>query len=80
MLYRLIQNLDGEFIKTEFGPEVDFLAAMEVRGYNFSGLNNNHRQRIELQGQPRFSNLCGPMWDGDAIRYEDSRSNDILSA
>lgn len=80
MKYRLIQNVDGTFIKTEFDQGLDsFLAAMEVRDFKFDGFNKNPRQRAELQDQPRFSSLCGPMWDGDAIRYEDTKSNDILS-
>lgn len=67
---RLIQCVDGLWIKSEFGPEVDLIAAMEVRGYAFAKLNNNPSQRAELQGQPKFQGVNGPMWDGDAIRYE----------
>ena len=26
--------------------------------------------RPQLLGQPRIAGLAGPMWDGDAIRYE----------
>lgn len=81
MKYRLIQNVEGTFVKTEFDRGLDaFLAAMEVRDFTFIKFNSNHRQRAELQGQPIFGQLCGPMWDGDAVRYKDQRSNDILSA
>lgn len=76
---RLIQMIDGEFLRSDFGPEVDLVAAMEIRGYAFVGLNSNPRQRVELQGQPKFRGLAGPMWDGDAIRYEDAPANDALS-
>jgi len=53
---------------------------MEVRGFPFVGINDNPRQRAELQGQPRFAGLCGPMWDGDGIRYECRAAYATLSA
>lgn len=78
--YRLVQNVEGTFVVTEFEQGLDaFLAAMEVRDFRFVKFNDNTRQRAELQGQPIFGSLCGPMWDGGAIRYEDTTSNDILS-
>lgn len=76
---RLVQMIDGQMIVSTFGPEVDVIAAMEIRGYPFARLNANPRQRAELQGAPVFANLAGPMWDGDALRYEDSAANDALS-
>jgi hypothetical protein len=45
-------------------------AFMEVRGYPFTKLNDNRGQRAELIGQPKFQGVCGPMWNGDRIRYE----------
>lgn len=39
-------------------------------GFDHMGYNDNNRQRLELQNQPTFDGLMGPMWDGDAIRYE----------
>ena len=48
-------------------------------GYEQSGFNENPRQRTELQGKPTFSGLLGPMWDGDKIRYEDSKAYQTLS-
>lgn len=77
MKYRIIQNVDGHFVKTEVE---DIYAAAEIRGFTFVKLANRPTLRAELQGQPIFGELCGPMWDGDAIRYEDQRSNDILSS
>lgn len=76
MKYRLIQDVEGIAVKSEF---TDVMAAMEVRGFTFIGFNENHRQRKELQGQPMYKELAGPMFDGDAIRYEDQRSNQTLS-
>lgn len=76
---RLVQMVDGAFTTSTFGPESDLIAAMEVRGFTFAGVNNNPRQRAELQGAPKFAGVCGPMWDGDALRYEDQSSYNALS-
>jgi len=76
MKYRIAQCVDGQIVTTE---PADIFAWAEVAGFQIVKLSNNPRQRAELQGQPIFVSLCGPMWDGDAVRYEDQRSNDILS-
>jgi hypothetical protein len=78
MPYRIVQNVDGQMVVTE---PADVLAWAEAAGFTFAGLNQNFRQRAELQGKPVFRELCGPMWDGNGwIRYEDQRANDQLSA
>lgn len=77
MKYRIVQNVDGHLVASEVA---DIFAAADVRGFTFVKLANRKSLRAELQGQPMFAELCGPMWDGDAIRYEDQRSYDILSA
>jgi hypothetical protein len=50
------------------------------RGFQCRGFNSNASQRLELQGAPKFTGLLGPMWDGDAIRYECSATYAELSA
>lgn len=35
--------------------------------------------RAELDNMPRVPGYCGPMWDGDAIRYESPEVYDLLS-
>jgi hypothetical protein len=35
--------------------------------------------RKELDNQPKLPGYAGPMWDGDCIRYETWKINDILS-
>ena len=75
MKYRLVQDEGG---MSEFDGD-NIYPAMEVRGFDFIGFNINPRQRPELQNQPMFKQLAGPMWDGDAIRYEDSKTNERLS-
>ncbi len=65
-----------------FGGGIDVLDLgldEAIRGFTFVKLANNPSLRAELQGQPVFRGLLGPMWDGDAIRYEDQASNDFLS-
>lgn len=76
---RLVQCVDGHYIISEFGPEVDLIAAMQIRGYQFVKPFARAVCRAELQGAPVFANLAGPMWDGDAIRYEDAAANHHLS-
>ncbi len=78
MIYRLIQLIEGHWIRSEFTDE-NVLPAMEVRGFVFSGVNQNKGNREELQGAPRFSGVLGPMWDGDAIRYESREAYARLS-
>ena len=75
--YKIVQNIEGCFVVTE---PTDIFAWIEANGLTVTKLNDNPRQRAELQGQPIIASFCGPMWDGGAIRYEDQRSNDILSA
>lgn len=79
MKYRLIQEVDGQMIRSEFQGDNVF-PAMEVRGFAHTGFNNNAKQRAELQGAPKFAGVLGPMWDGDAIRYETKAVYDRLSA
>ena len=81
MRARLVQNdPESGFIVTEFPAGCDLIAAMEIRGFPFEKLHDNPRNRIQLQGHPKFKGLLGPMWDGDRIRYEDQASYDQLSA
>lgn len=83
--FQIVSKVEGTLVSEIFGAEVDVLAAFEIRGHEFIDCNTPSRLRAELQGQPRFSNLVGPMWGGlddagDAIiRYESSDANDTLS-
>jgi hypothetical protein len=75
---RLIQMVEGHMIRSEFQPE-NVLPAMAIRGFEPVRPFSRPGVRAELQGAPVFEGLCGPMWDGDAIRYEDRASNDAIS-
>jgi len=77
--YRLIQMMDGQMVRSEF-TGANVYDAMEARGYKFLELNTCRSNRVELQLQPIFSGLCGPMWDEDAIRYETKDVYDLMSA
>ncbi len=79
MKARLIQTVDGQMLRIDFDEKSDLIMSMEVRGYKFLKFNSNPSQRAELQGAPKFKGLNGPMWDGDAIRYEDPASYAELS-
>lgn len=79
MNYRIVQLTDEGWITSDVSPE-NLAAWCEIRGYKVVRVNNNPRHRAELQGQPIISGLCGPMWDGDRVRYEDGRANRSLSA
>ena len=58
---------------------------MAVRGRGFTGRHNSAGTREQLQGQPKFVCVCGPMWEGfgedgyAVIRYEDGAAYDSLS-
>ena len=82
MNYRIITTVEPEFFVAEFGSDTveSFIEQMTGEGYEVSGFNNNPAQRQELQGAPKFKGLCGPMWDGDAIRYECNTTYAELSA
>jgi hypothetical protein len=80
MKYRVIQMVEGRMMPWE---TTDIFAAMEVRGVEYTGPLPERRARVmrpELRDQPTFRGFAGPMWDGDAIRYEDSASYERLSA
>jgi hypothetical protein len=82
MKAKIVQMVEGRMIVSIVDAE-NIIPAMEVRGAEFIGLTTRPRLRAELQGQPRFSTFCGPMYDEidgvPALRYEDSDSNARLS-
>jgi hypothetical protein len=60
-------------------------AALDIR-FTPTGTNLNFRCREELQNEPTYKELCGPMWGGiDAasgkpiMRYEDWTAYEIMS-
>ena len=54
--------------------EKDFEKSMASRGYKSNGTAYSQGQLL-----PTFAELAGPMRDGDAIRYEDWDTYNLLS-
>jgi len=83
MRYRFI-NADeqGQLCQMEFTAlDTDqAIAKAAAIGFQFKDYNANRAQRAELQQQPKFSGMLGPMWDGDAIRYENNAAYEKFSA
>ena len=82
-IYRFVQCVDGVWITNDFTEE-NVVCAMSVRGHEFTGPCTRKQLRSELQGQPMFSGVLGPMWGGEeiggaVIRYESSEAYDKLS-
>ncbi len=82
-IYRLVQLVDGAWITTDFTDD-NVIPAMSVRGFEYVGPCNRKQLRPELQGQPTFSGVLGPMWGGEEIggpvvRYECQKAYDRLS-
>jgi len=70
---------DGTFIRSERPKQ--FIRLMEQSGYMYSGTKYGPQMRRELQGQPKFKGILGPMWDGDSgIRYECPKTYESLSS
>ena len=76
MTYRIIHTIDGRLVGDETD---DIFVYAESRGMELSGFNNDPKSRAELQGEPQFAGFMGPLWDGDAIRYEDAEARNTLS-
>jgi hypothetical protein len=79
MKARIIIKTEGQYIRYDIEADT-LIPFMEIRGYKFSRYNDSSRQREELRGQPAFMGIAGPMWDGDAIRYECAETNRDMSA
>jgi len=53
---------------------------MAGEGYELNGYENNPRLRDELQGQPVFRGLIGPMYNGEGcVRYENQAAYNAMS-
>lgn len=77
---RLVRVVEDRIVRIDFPTGANLRQAIEDMGYHCTGLETNQRLRFELIGHPTFAELCGPMWDGDGIRYEDAEANRRLSA
>lgn len=74
MKYRIVGVEVGEL------NENNVISALEARGYKCTGVNINSSSRDELQGQPTFAGLAGPMYGGEGVvRYETPEVYEQLS-
>ena len=74
--FRVVTLIEGRMIAE---TTKDIWAWMEARGFAQIGAETSEKRRIELRGQPKFKGYSGPMWDGDAIRYECWKTYERLS-
>lgn len=88
--YEVVTMGPGGPVAAYFIGAAALTAAMVAHGFKYQGPTQSRRLRSELQGQPVFSGLCGPMWGGNApsdandsadftVRYEDSAANEVFS-
>jgi hypothetical protein len=78
--FKLVTMKDGSMVAEIYHTPEALAAAVRRLGGHQTGVEESTRRRVELQGQPIFNNLLGPMYDGPGtIRYEDSAAYDILS-
>lgn len=83
-VYCVVTTTDGK-TSAEFFND---MAAVEIRYGAPVAFCNRRGLRAELYGQPQFAGLVGPMWGGHTqahphapiVRYEDSETNDRMSA
>lgn len=79
MKFRIVLSFPKIGMQVYEGEISNLIERAEELGFTHNGYNDNNRQREELQNQPTFSGLYGPMWDGDAIRYEQPEAYTKLS-
>lgn len=70
-LYRIVSKQDNGRFKT--------IETTDLSGYEITGTHSSPSTRAELQGQPIIRGFLGPMYDGNAIRYECKASYEALS-
>lgn len=78
----MVRMVDGRMTGEVYTLK-DLENLFEVTGYTKDlSAERAHRlcRRAELDNKPILKGFCGPVWDGGRIRYEDEKSNDILSA
>ena len=82
MKYQIVtKNSDGfsNFSVEDCSIEA-FIEAMVEKGFVFTKFEDSRFLRQELIGQPKFSNLVGPMYGGQGVtRYENQSAYDTFS-
>lgn len=77
---RLVWTENGHLKHKEIShDELERLGRGNRRTADYEGKTGGILPRRELWNQPTLKGFLGPMYDGDAIRYESQSANDILS-
>jgi hypothetical protein len=79
MKYRIVRLLPNGFSTTDLEDRHELDVYLHDNDIHVSGIHRNIRTRLELQEQPILQGFCGPMYDGDTIRYEDQAAYNVLS-
>ena len=87
MLYKIIDHgTDRGITQLVFLDQAELIAHCGRIGFRRYASLNRAGRRDELQGQPRFTGLYGPMYDGETaagevmIRYETSDAYRVYSS
>jgi hypothetical protein len=80
--YQVVVMAEGKFF--QYAPK-DMFAFGEIGQYEFEGIEERAYLKPELQGQPKFKKLAGPMYGGEedgvpVIRYESWEAYERMSA
>jgi len=79
MKIRITKREKSAFATYEFANENDAARFLDQNGHSITGRFTSQYARLELEGAMKISDLLGPFWDGDAIRYEDQPTYTALS-
>lgn len=82
--FKFVHMANGRMVVTTATDLVTFSTVMAALNHEKTGHSQVRAHRSELQGQPSYRGVAGPMYDGVKdgvtwIRYEDSETNDRMS-
>lgn len=78
--YNVVWGIGSKLVNREIDSAEELIRYLSGRGIRQTGVVNRSGLRRELQGQPTFDKLLGPMYDGPKrVRYETQEAYDQLS-
>jgi hypothetical protein len=78
MKIRITKRGENAFATYEFANENDAMRFLDEQGHSVTGRFTSQYARLELESAMIISDLLGPFWDRDAIRYEDQPTYEAL--
>jgi len=79
--YNVVWGIGSKLVNREMDSTEELIRYLMGRGIKQTGVVSRPGLRRELQGQPTFDKLLGPMYDGPKrVRYETQEAYDQLSA